>query len=92
MTVVEHRRGAKHSNADALSRQPCLPAGCKYCERLEDTEEFQKGTLNVFYQHAGYEVKGSREDLHIGQENDEIVKAYWSQLDSLQLEEGMLFR
>ena len=36
MTVVEHRRGVKHSNADALSRRPCLPAGCKYCDRLED--------------------------------------------------------
>ena len=39
--VVEHRRGVKHSNVDTLSRCPCLPGGCKYCERLED-EEFQK--------------------------------------------------
>ena len=126
--VVEHRRGVKHSNADALSRRPCLPAGCKYCDRLEDKEEFRKGgehieCMNKCFscQHAGYEVKGSslsREDLQIAQENDrdigpvlkwmkdseirptwqtvapcnEIIKAYWSQWDSLQLDEGMLFR
>ena len=32
---IVHRKGTTHSNADALSRRPCLP-GCKYCCRHEE--------------------------------------------------------
>ena len=35
---VEHRPGARHSNADALSRRPCAAEGCRYCERREARE------------------------------------------------------
>ena len=37
--TVQHRAGSKHGNADALSRQPCLPEACKYCDRLELQEQ-----------------------------------------------------
>ena len=36
--TVEHRAGARHANADALSRRPCATAGCRYCERRETRE------------------------------------------------------
>ena len=36
--TVEHRPGARHTNADALSRRPCAAVGCLYCERRETRE------------------------------------------------------
>lgn len=33
---IEHRAGAKHGNADALSRRPCLKDSCRHCDRLEE--------------------------------------------------------
>ena len=43
---------------------PAYLLGVKYCERLEDKEEFRKGgecieCIVFFCQHAGYEVEGS---------------------------------
>ena len=35
---IEHRPGARHSNADALSRRPCATVGCRYCERRDARE------------------------------------------------------
>ncbi|CAG2220580.1 unnamed protein product [Mytilus edulis] len=32
---IQHRAGRIHSNADALSRRPCLATSCKYCNRIE---------------------------------------------------------
>lgn len=40
--AVEHRPGAKHCNADALSRWPCLRDYCKHCDRLESWIQFSK--------------------------------------------------
>ena len=36
---IEHRPGAKHGNADALSRRPCLADSCKHCNNLEAKEQ-----------------------------------------------------
>ena len=36
---VEHRQGAKHNNADALSRRPCARDECRHCDRLDQKEE-----------------------------------------------------
>jgi hypothetical protein len=36
---VEHRQGAKHNNADALSRRPCAHDVCRHCDRLDQKEE-----------------------------------------------------
>jgi hypothetical protein len=36
--TVEHRPGAKHQNADTLSRRPCLQDACRHCDRLESLE------------------------------------------------------
>ena len=40
--TVEHRRGLKHNNADALLRHPCLGDDCKLCHRLETRENIQR--------------------------------------------------
>ncbi|KAL7841346.1 hypothetical protein SRHO_G00250370 [Serrasalmus rhombeus] len=37
--VIRHRAGRLHSNADALSRRPCLEVECRYCVRLEQKAE-----------------------------------------------------
>ena len=39
---VEHRQGLKHTNADALSRRPCLDSDCKHCARQEAKEQENK--------------------------------------------------
>ena len=36
---IEHRVGKLHSNADALSRRPCLENDCKYCTRVENSNQ-----------------------------------------------------
>ena len=36
---IEHRPGATHGNADALSRRPCLTSSCKHCTNLEAKEQ-----------------------------------------------------
>ena len=36
---IEHRAGKLHSNADALSRRPCLENDCKYCTRVENSNQ-----------------------------------------------------
>lgn len=36
---IVHRAGRIHSNADALSRRPCIKDDCKYCEKVERNEE-----------------------------------------------------
>jgi len=35
---IVHRAGKSHGNADALSRRPCLDEGCKFCQRVDDSE------------------------------------------------------
>lgn len=35
---VEYRAGARHANADAMSRRPCAHDGCRYCEKRESRE------------------------------------------------------
>ena len=38
--TIEHRRGRVHdSNVDALSRRPCLEGNCRYCKRVEETQD-----------------------------------------------------
>ena len=34
---IQHRSGPVHTNADALSRRPCVPE-CKHCRRLEEKD------------------------------------------------------
>lgn len=34
---IQHRRGSKHNNADALSRRPCIE-DCRHCQKVEGNE------------------------------------------------------
>ena len=42
--TVEHCPGAKHQNADALSRRPCLQDACRHCDSLESLEQSSSST------------------------------------------------
>ncbi|KAI4872034.1 hypothetical protein NFI96_006517 [Prochilodus magdalenae] len=35
---VEYRAGTQHANTDAMSRRPCAPNGCPYCEKRDARE------------------------------------------------------
>ena len=43
---TEHRPGLLHGNADAPSRRPCLPDGCRHCDRLDHMENQETGELS----------------------------------------------
>ena len=40
---IKHRAGRIHSNADGLSRRPCLTTNCTYCQRAENKYEKTEG-------------------------------------------------
>ncbi|KAJ8391411.1 hypothetical protein AAFF_G00090410 [Aldrovandia affinis] len=51
--TVEHRAGARHTNADALSRRPCAPGGCRYCEKREARERELREEVKICPEHEG---------------------------------------
>ena len=75
---VEHRPGARHVNADALSRRPCASSGYKYCVKLKAKEELQRKDQGeyIYYQTAGTTVADcnnkmwSMEELREAQKRD----------------------
>ena len=78
--TVEHRPGAKHQNADALSRRPCLQDACRHCDRLESLEQSSSST-DVLVANApqvaaislGHESR-SPEDIRAEQLQDEDIQ------------------
>ena len=81
--VVEHRSGLKHSNADALSRRPCLGDDCKHCHGLETKEELQRREEHgecFSCRHAGFldgegETRAwSQEELRAAQQDSSDLK------------------
>ncbi|CAC5389689.1 Retrovirus-related Pol polyprotein from transposon 297 [Mytilus coruscus] len=48
---IQHRAGRIHSNADALSRRPCLVTSCTYCTRIE-TKSKSEDLKNTTKDHA----------------------------------------
>lgn len=104
---IEHRKGGKHNNADALSRRPCN-LECKHCTKAEQKE----GVIDVRLMQVN-----STEDWSTAQRSDPvlvkiieakeknerptreeissenpIIKAYWAQWNSLKLVDGCLYR
>jgi hypothetical protein len=55
--VVEHRPGTKHTNADALSRRPCIKRGCCVPRLLEqdENEGVVAGVVELFEGEDYYE-------------------------------------
>ncbi len=74
---VEHRPGARHVNADALSRRPCMDSGCKYCAKLETKEKLQR------QDHGGCECVS----YHTTADTTGVVKT-WSQEELRQAQKG----
>ena len=54
MTDIQHRPGASHSNADALSRRPCLYLPCNHWDKLESRDHLHRkqeaGTIDAVCQ------------------------------------------
>ncbi|MDA8002457.1 MAG: hypothetical protein MPL62_14355, partial [Alphaproteobacteria bacterium] len=91
--TIQHRPGPKHSNADALSRRPCLTTDCKYCSQLElkDTqgaEPSSQPTVQAVNLSAGIiadmGIATSPEALRQAQLADENLKPVleWLELDT----------
>ena len=75
---VHHRAGVSHSNADALSRRPCLQRPCNHCDRLESRDylhEKQQGANSASCQsiaasHCPDISTWTTKDLRQAQEQD----------------------
>ena len=91
--TIQHRPGPKHSNADALSRRPCLTTDCKYYSQLElkDTqgaESSSQPTVQAVNLSAGIiadmGIATSPEALRQAQLADENLKPVleWLELDT----------
>jgi hypothetical protein len=63
---IQFRSGAKHTNADALSRRPCPKTSC-YCHDFEDEQAFQNRRARL---NAGVQLS---EVFGIGLSNEEVV-------------------
>ena len=103
---IEHRRGIKYDNADALSRQPCN-LKCKHCVKAKKESIVDIGLTQI----EGNEVwsEAQRSDPILAKivtankehkrptrneisAKDLLTKAYWAQWDSLKLIKGCLYR
>ena len=58
--TTQHRPGRSHQNADTLSRRPCLPTGCRPCQRQEDIDK----QLGDAVHHTQHVVTSNRNSEH----------------------------
>ncbi|KAI4901978.1 hypothetical protein NFI96_025061 [Prochilodus magdalenae] len=73
--TIQHRAGRLHSNADALSRRPCLELECRYCARLEQREaEVEERVAAVSGSGDGETEPCGREELVKAQGEDPVLK------------------
>ncbi|XP_058879681.1 uncharacterized protein LOC131737088 [Acipenser ruthenus] len=63
--TIQHRAGEKHSNADAMSRRPCLPDDCAYCLKREQQTEEQEGSKELY--HVGARAEGVGQTRECGE-------------------------
>jgi len=70
---IEHRAGAKHGNADALSRRPC-----RQCKRFEDDEECDVSQDPVIYACA---LKSAEEQISYQWNTEQFAEAYDRDVD-----------
>ena len=75
---IEHRSAAKHGNADALSRRPCVKQSC-YCHDLEkcrDSEDRQIRAAEIQLADS-FDLGFSKEELAKEQSEDaELAMIY----------------
>ena len=78
--TIEHRSGARHGNADALSCRPCYDDGCKHCACLDSCQELETTTTetlttggNVSVAHPEPSALSINQDLRQAQLNDKQI-------------------
>ena len=102
--VVRHRKGSSHSNADSLSRRPCVENACLYCEK----KEMQWKSRQVVLERDWVSDQEADQDLNLIRSKlaeyptrpsamemgtmSKCVLLLWKQWDSLVLREGVLMR
>ena len=69
--TVEHRPGSKHTNADAMSRLPCLDTGCQHCTHLESSHGYSLQAHTVTLNMGAGCLIGDSMDLQRAQQNDD---------------------
>ncbi|KAL7841339.1 hypothetical protein SRHO_G00250300 [Serrasalmus rhombeus] len=73
--VIRHRAGRLHSNADALSRRPCLEVECRYCARLEQkAEQVEERVAAVGAPESELIESCGREELQKAQGEDPVLR------------------
>ena len=102
--VVSHRKGLLHSNADSLSRRPCVGDDCRACSRKEKKwevrnvqvvedirgQQAQDADITLIIRRLNdYVHRPTREEM--GPMNSELL-TYWLEWASLQVRDGVLYR
>ena len=103
---IEHRPGTQHRNADALSRIPCKQCGFTVEWDKENQDEVvaqvikdDLGSLRSL-QDADAQIKRVKDWVLVNHRpefskissEDRVLKSLWSQFNSLELMEGILYR
>ncbi|KAJ8956145.1 hypothetical protein NQ317_019737 [Molorchus minor] len=78
--ITEHRAGTAHRNADALSRRPC-PEDCKALENDPELKHIMT-----------WKKEGRRPTWAEIARYSPVLKSYWAQWNSLDLNDGCLKR
>ncbi len=84
---IQFRSGAKHTNADALSRRPCLKQNC-YCHDFENEQALQNRStqLGVGCQLSQvFDIGLSREEVAMQQKQDAELQLLY---DAVEQEKG----
>ena len=97
---VQHRKGASHRNADALSRRPCT-GRCRTenhakIQNMRFTTSFDlkeaQDQDEVLRQVKSWKQAGERPSWHEIADRDQELKILWAQFDSLDTVDGILCR
>jgi len=105
---IIHRKGSLYSNADGLSRRPCLEDNCNYCNKQESKEREIVGRVILDSEQVNWKQEQSKDSMlrkfflakEEGRRPDwqEVIsegdsaKIYWSQWESLVIENDILYR
>jgi len=105
---IVHRKGKLHSNADGLSRRPCAENNCSYCNKQESREKEIIGRIILSSGQIDWRQEQmkdlllrkfilAKEERHRPDwqeiiSGDDTAKIYWSQWESLVIENGILCR
>jgi len=103
---INHRKGSLHSNADGLSRRPCLGGNCSYCNKQESKEMEIVGRVTLNSEQVNWKreqsedlvlrkfflakEEGRRPDWQEVISEGDSAKIYWFQWELLIIKNGIL--